>query len=424
MEAMGLREFFRNRWWMVAASVIGLTVNTGVISVFLFGVFIKPVTEDLGLSRGALSTALVIGSVFTAFVTPLFGKAIDHFGIKVVHLPMIAAYAVATAMLALMPPSLPIVVALYCLHNITGAGQSPVAYSKTIAGWFDKERGLALGIAIAGVGLGVIIIPQFAGYMIVHYGWREAYVAVGIAIFVLAFIPVAIFMRDPPSTRSGRRAGGPATEATLDGVTWSEAVFGSANARPWRFWAMTLAFFFVVVAINGTLGTIVAVLTDRGLSLQIALHALSASGAALFAGRILSGYLLDRFHGPYVAIMFFCAAIVGIGLLASGGTGMTPFAATMLSGLGIGAEVDLMAFFVSRYFGLKAFGAIYGTMFALFGLGNGVGPFLMGISFDHWHGYVPMLLIFDAALAVACLLLLGLGPYRFAARSTTRAVAA
>ncbi|HXQ51155.1 MAG TPA: MFS transporter [Stellaceae bacterium] len=409
--------FFRNRWWMVFASVIGLTVNTGVVSVFLFSVFIKPVTEELGLSRGGLSSALVVGSLFTAILTPVFGWAIDRFGIKAVHLPMIAAFALSTASLSLMPASLPWVVVIYTIHNMTGAGQSPVAYSKTLAGWFDKDRGLALGIAIAGVGLGVIIMPQYAGYMITHYGWRAAYVGIGIAILVLAFIPVAVFMRDPPTSRAGQRGSGVA--AALEGATWGEAAF-----RSWRFWAMTIAFFLVVVAVNGTLGSIVAVLTDRGLPLQTALGALSASGAALFAGRILSGYLLDRIHGPYVATLFFCCSIAGIAIIAGGGGGMAPFAGTLLCGLGIGAEVDLMAFFVSRYFGLKSFGAIYGTMFALFSLGNGVGPLLMGITYDHFHNYVPMLIGFDGALAVACLLLLGLGPYRFAARSGERTATA
>jgi predicted MFS family arabinose efflux permease len=194
---------------------------------------------------------------------------------------------------------------------------------------------------------------------------------------------------------------------------------------PWRFWAMTAAFFLVVVAVNGTLGTIVPILLDRGIPRQTALNALSVSGAALFGGRVLSGYLLDRLNGPYVASIFFLCATVGIGLLASGaGGGGVPFVATLLCGLGIGAEVDLMAFFVSRYFGLKSFGAIYGTMFALFAFGNGVGTFLMGIGYDRWHDYAQVLFSFDVMLVVACMLLLGLGPYRFAARLTERAVAA
>jgi len=416
--------YFKNPWWMVLASVLGLMVNTGVIGVFLFGVFIKPVTADLGITRGQLSYGLPIGITLSLFTTPLFGKAIDRFGIKRVHLPFIAAYAAMTAALSLMPSSLPIIIMMYTAHNLTGAGQSPVPYSKTLAGWFDKDRGLALGIAIAGVGLGVILIPQYAGYMIAHYGWRQAYVGIGIAIMVLAFFPVWLFMRDPPSSRAGQRAAGAEGPVMLDGVTWSEAVLGRGIGVPWRFWSMTIAFFLVVVAINGTLGTIVPLLTDRGVPMKVALDALSASGAALFGGRILSGFLLDRIHGPYVASSFFVCSLVGIALLAGGGAGAMPFAATVLCGLCIGAEVDLMAFFVSRYYGLKAFGAIYGSMFAFFSIGNSFGIFLMSVAFDRWHSYVPMLYLFDAALAVACLLIIGLGPYRFVSRVGQRAVPA
>ncbi|MGH7087937.1 MAG: MFS transporter, partial [Stellaceae bacterium] len=401
--------YFRNRWWMVFASVIGLIVNTGVIGVFLFGSFLKPVSEGLGITREQLSVALLIGGLFTALGTPLFGKAIDYFGIRRVHLPMIVVYAIGTAALSLLTPSMAVIVLLFMFQNFGGTGQSPVAYSKTLAGWFDKDRGLALGIAIAGVGLGVVVMPQYANYMIGHYGWRAAYVSLGIAILVLAFIPVAIFMRDPPATPAARRAGA-AGQTMVEGATWSDAFW-----RSWRFWAMTAAFFFVVIAINGTLGSIIALLTDRGLPRQVATNALSLAGLGLFVGRILSGYLLDRWHGPYVACLFFISAMFGIGLLAGGGA--PPLLCTILCGLGIGAEVDLMAFLVSRYFGLKAFGAIYGTMFAFFAYGNSVGIFLMSYAHTHYHTYVPMLILFEFALAAACLLMIGLGPYRFAART-------
>jgi MFS family permease len=401
-------KFLQNRWWMVFASVIGLIVNTGVIGVFLFGTFIGPVSHGLGISREQFGLATLIGGIFTAFGTPLFGKAIDHFGVRRVHLPMIAIYALGTASLSLLQPSMAVIILLFMFQNFGGTGQSPVAYSKTLAGWFDTNRGLALGIAIAGVGLGVIVMPQYANYMIAHFGWRTAYVALGIAIFVLAFIPVSVFMRDPPSSPPAHRAGTMGFVA-LEGATWSEAFW-----RSWRFWAMTVAFFLVVIAINGTLGTIVAFLADHGVSRQIATNALSASGAGLFGGRLLSGYLLDRWHGPYVASLFFVSAMAGIALLAQGG--WPPVLCTILCGLGIGAEVDLMAFFVSRYFGLRAFGAIYGTMFAFFSYGNQVGLFLMAYSYTHLHSYLPMMMGFEGALAVACLLLVGLGPYRFAAR--------
>jgi MFS family permease len=395
---------FRGRWWMVVAAVLGLTLNTGVVQTFAFAVFIKPITQDLGISRETLLSAGVFASIVGTCIAPFFGKAIDYFGLRVVHLPMIAAYAVATGLMAFLRMPYAVMVLFFMMHGCFGAGQSPIAYSKAITAWFDKDRGLALGVAIAGVGLGVAIMPAYAAYIIVHYGWRAAYVGMGIAIVVMALIPVALFLRDAPlppervQARDGR---------ALPGTTFQEAVL-----KGWRFWAMTVAFFIAIVAINGTLTQVVALLTDRGMPLARAVLALSLSGIALTGGRILSGFCLDRIHGPYVASFFFACAGTGVALLA---TGVEPFSGTMLCGLGIGAEVDLMAYMVSRYFGLKSFGAIYGLMFALFGLGVGVGPWLMGLSHDRLHSYVPMMLAFEIALAVSCLLLLSLGRYRFEA---------
>ena len=395
---------FRNKWWMVIGAFLGLMLNTGVVSNFAFAVFIKPITEDLGITRATLTSALVVGSLCQTVIAPLFGKAIDHFGLRVVHLPMIVAFAFGTAAMSQLRMPFGVLVTIFLIHGMFGAGQSPVAYSKAIAAWFDKDRGLALGVAIAGVGAGVAIIPPYASYLIVNYGWRAAYIGLAAAILVLALVPVFLFEREPPipPERLQKR-----DNSAIPGLTWSDAVL-----KGWRFWAMTVAFFISIVAINGTLTQVVALLTDRGVPLSLAVAALSASGIALTGGRIVSGFCLDRIHGPYVAAIFFVCAGAGVALLASG---FEPFAGTALCGLGIGAEVDLMAYFVSRYFGLKSFGAIYGLMFALFGLGVGVGPWLMGLSFDYLHSYVPMMVAFEVALAVSCALLLALGPYRFAA---------
>ena len=135
---------------------------------------------------------------------------------------------------------------------------------------------------------------------------------------------------------------------------------------------------------------IVALLTDRGIALQTATTALSGTGIALLAGRVLSGWLLDRLWGPYVAVGFFVMPMIGIAILASEASGAAPFVGAMACGLGIGAEIDLMAFFASRYFGLRNYAKIYGTMFGMFGFGVGLGPTLSGISFDRFHSYTPI----------------------------------
>jgi MFS family permease len=238
-----------------------------------------------------------------------------------------------------------------------------------------------------------------------------AYVGLAIGVLVVAFPPVALFLREPPDSLAGawrlQQAAGAA--AAVPGVAAAEAL------RSWLFWGLAIAFFLDVIAINGTLTHIVPLLTDRGLPRQVATAALSGTEFALIFGRVLSGWCLDRFWGPYVAITFFILPMVGIGILMSGAAGFAPFLGAIACGLGIGAEIDLMAFFTSRYFGLRDYAKLYGTMFGIFALGVGIGPALSGASFDRFHSYTPAFAIFMILLARGCLIFLRLGPYPFPA---------
>jgi len=407
-------RFFGNRWWVAIASACGLLVGAGAINVFAFGVFLKPVTEDLGVSRGVFSAALLVNTSLNAAACPVFGWLIDRYGTRRVMIPGIILCAIATAGYSLMQGSPGFLIPLiFALSGVVSVVQNPIGYAAVTSQWFDTNRGLALGIAMAGVGLGVALIPQLASFLILHFGWRAAYIGLSVAIMILAFLPVAIFLREPPELMQREKAHQAATDA-LPGVTLAAAM------KQWRFWALTIAFLLGVVAINGTLTQIVALLTDRGVPLQLATATLSAAGLAIIAGRILSGWCLDRFNGSIIAIFFFILPMVGIGLLLSGAAGLSPLVGAALCGLGIGAEVDLMAFFVGRYFGLKAFARIYGTMFMLFLVGTGGGPALSGKTFDVFHSYSPILWAFEFALAITCLLFLRLGPYPYPAGSKGR----
>jgi cyanate permease len=116
-----------------------------------------------------------------------------------------------------------------------------------------------------------------------------------------------------------------------------------------------------------------------------------------------------------VAIAFFVLPMIGIAILASGAGELAPFLGAIACGLGIGAEIDLMAFFTSRYFGLRDYAKLYGTVFGIFALGVGIGPALSGASFDRFHSYTPAFVIFEIMLAISCLIFLRLGPYPFPA---------
>jgi predicted MFS family arabinose efflux permease len=177
-----------------------------------------------------------------------------------------------------------------------------------ITHWFDNHRGIALGLATAGVGLGVALIPQLAAFLIGHFGWRHAYFGLAIAVVVLAWIPVVIFVRDPPWASAASRA---AATSALPGID------AAAALKSRNFWLLSIAFFLGVMAINGTIVHIVALHTDRGIPLQVATGVLSVAGLAIIVGRIVCGWCLDRFWGPYVAICFFILPIAGIALLLS-----------------------------------------------------------------------------------------------------------
>lgn len=396
-------EPFHNRWWIVAASVSALIVSQGSINLFAAGVFLKPVAHDLGFGRGEVATALGIANLTSAIATPLAGRAMDVAGSRRIMLPLIVLFAIATASLSQLQPSAALLFLLYGISGVVGVGQSPTAYARLVARWFDRERGLALGIALCGVGLGTILVPQFSTLLVVHYGWRLGYVGLGVAIMVLGFIPVLVLIRDPPVQRA--RDGRPAFVPI--GLGFGEA------ARTWRYWSMTTAFFLAATTINGSLLHVVPLLTDRGYAPQAAATVVSSAGLALIGGRLLSGWLVDRVFASAVAVFFLLCPMSGLAILASGAGGAWPFLGTVLLGMGIGAEIDLMSFMISRYFGVKSFGALHGVMFGFAVLGNAVGSTILGWSYQLLHSYRPGFVLFEFFLVVTCVLLATLGAYRF-----------
>jgi MFS family permease len=155
-------------------------------------------------------------------------------------------------------------------------------------------------------------------------------------------------------------------------------------------------------------------LGDRGITAQIAALGSSIVGSAVLIGRVGSGYLLDRVFGPRLAAAVFAAAALGIALLLLGAPPVA-FVGAFLVGLGLGAEVDAIAYLTSRYFGLRAFGKVYSSLFACFALAGALGPLIMGAGFDRTGSYRSVLIAFLVGNLFAAFLLTRLGPYRYRA---------
>lgn len=410
---------FRNKWWIVVASVLALIVGQGTINTFAAGVFLKAVAKELHFGRGVISSAIGLGQITTAIGMPLIGRLLDRYGVRPVLLPSTVLFAAATAALSLLQPSTGILFLLFAISGFLGAGTTPTPYTKMITARFDTQRGLALGIALAGVGLGTALIPQFSGWLLSNFGWRSGYFGLAAAIIVLSFIPVAILYREPAEERATLKAKATAA-ANLPGDTVAEGL------RNWRFWALTVAFYFGIVAINGTIIHVVPLLTDRGLPISAATAALSASGLAIILGRLFSGYLLDRIFAPYIAIFFMVCPMAGIAVLGSGAGGAAPVVGTVLLGVSLGAEIDLMSYMISCYFGLRSFATLHGIMFMGILMGGASGASILGWCFQLRHSYQAGFVLFEALLLISCIVLARMGPYRYEPRKkrTVRAESA
>lgn len=401
---MGADKLFQHRWWIPFAACIGIMVGLPSVLVLSFAVFLKPVSAALGWTRGEMSSAPLVTIWITLLAQPLLGQLVDRFGFRRVMLPAFVAFALAMASLSLIGPQIWIFILLYGTASFFGASSGPVAYSKCVALWFDENRGLALGIATAGAGFGTVVMPLLAEYLIQHQGWRFAYFALAAISGIVGCLVVALFIREPPDYR----AAGPRRIPVASGITAREAA-----RRSWRFWMLGLIFLLGGITINGTLAHSVALLTDRGWSPLAAAGVYSASGAAAVLTRFIGGWCLDRLFAPFVAAFCMVVAAAGTALLWSHAGGAAPLLAMLCVGSGLGLEVDAMGFLISRYFGLKSFGAIYGVLFAAFTVGVAIGPAAMGITFDRVHSYDPTLLVFSFLLLVTAGLLTALGPYAY-----------
>jgi MFS family permease len=399
-------------WWIILVSAVGLFMGYGAIISFTFSVFAKPIAQEFNWSRTEVSSAYSISLIVYCAATPLVGRLVDRYGARKVILASVVLFGLCLLSLYLLGGSLWHFYSIYILMGIVGGGCSLVPYSGVISHWFDKRRGLALGLAAIGAGASTFVMPSLASFLITVAGWRGAYLIIGLMVILITLPVVGFFLVERPN-KMGLMPDG--DERGMTGNSDAHQVAGATTGealRSFNFWLLFTAFFLVGISIVGILIHLVPLLTDMGISPQSAAFATSVLGGAVILGRIISGYLLDRIFASYVAFLFLSGATLGVLLLWSGITGGTVFIATFLIGLGMGAENDVIAYLVSRYFGLRSYGEVYGYALMSFALGGVVGPVLMGIGFDRTGSYRFVLGLFIIILMMGALLMTRLGPYR------------
>jgi predicted MFS family arabinose efflux permease len=192
-----------------------------------------------------------------------------------------------------------------------------------------------------------------------------------------------------------------------EGLTVREAL------RTPEFWSLACALGLVTASVHACFIHLPAIVTDRGSTAQTAAFVSSLFGVGLLCGRVGCGYLMDQFFAPRVAALFFTCVAIGAAILTTAHSIWFSCVASLLVGLGIGAEVDIIAYLTTRYFGLRSFGELFGWLWAVFGVSGGIGAYLMGVGFDKTGSYSLPLAGFSVAAFAAMLLMISLGPYRY-----------
>jgi len=402
-------------WIVVAAAGLGLFFGGAPIVVYSFGVFLKPLAQEFSVGRGAISLAFTIHNFIGAGGAPFAGRLVDRFGAKRVILPGLALLGLILVSALMIGSHLWQLYLFYVVLAPVTLATTPIPYSAVISRWFDRRRGLALGLIMFGMGVAAVVMPPTVQRLIAQFGWRVAFAAVGCAILVIPIAVVAMFLKEDPKQMGllpdgeERRANDVSGAQDQIGLGWPQVY------RTRTFWMMVSAFALAGGSMHACILHMPALLSDRGLTAENAALGSSVVGIAVIAGRLLSGYLLDRMFAPWVAVGIFGMSAIGLALLWAGGGGAIALTAAFLVGLGMGAEVDIIAFLVSRYFGLRAFGATFGFAFGSFVLAGGLGGMLMGAGFDLTKSYELPLAAFLAITVLAVVLFTRLGPYRFAA---------
>lgn len=385
------------------AAMVGLSAAPSQFAFASLGLFIVPLGDEFGWNRAQISLALTCFTVSLAICLPLVGRLVDRFGSRRILVPSILVCGVCLAVIPLAVSRLWQLLLVFTVIGSLGAGANNLAYMRTIAAWFNLRRGLAIGLSMAGAGFSFAYVPPLVQGIIDTYGWRAAYLTLA-AITVCVAAPIVGFVFRNTPAEVGLTPDG-ADERRDAAATDDASGFGVAESlRSATFWMLWAVFCLLSFSLYGLLPHFVPMLTDQGMSAAQAALAASTIGITIIIARVGIGYLIDRFFAPRVALLFFLASAAGIGLLAMNPTGGTAFLAAVLVGLSIGAEIDLLAYLTTRYFGLRNFGAIYGLMFAALLVGTSAGPVSFGLGYELTGSYASILVACAGLNTAACII--------------------
>jgi sugar phosphate permease len=382
-------------WPVLVGSLLGIALGVNAIPAPAIGVFMRSLQAEFGWTRAAISLGPTIMTIVLALIAPFVGWVADR--VRAVWISVFGLVGLAASLLLFsrLGPDLRVYYAGCATLAFVGSGAMSLPYARAISASFVQARGFALAIATIGTGIAGILLPTLLAPYAARLGWRQGFIAIGVLVALAAPLVGLLISRAQAIAPDAR------TNRARRGIRLGTAL------RQRTFWTLALVFALIPIAVAGLSLHLLALLADAHVNPVTAGRVASLAGVALILGRLLTGWLVDRIFAPRVAAAAMACAASCIAGMAYFGAPAAPLGAIAI-GLSLGAEIDLIGYMTARYFGMYAYGRLYGILYGLTLAGTASSLVLYGAIFDRNKTYTVALYGASAILLVSALLFLTL----------------
>lgn len=394
-------------WYVVGACFMAMFVHSG-IGFYAFGVFFTPIEDEFGWNRATIAAAMSIGALIAGLASPIVGQWTQSFGSRKMMIG--GAVIMGTGLMALYGMSnLWQLYAFFIVATVGRAGLSSIPIGTVLGNWFRQRRGLAMGIAATGIGVGGGIMAPIASYLISVIGWRAAIAALGLTTVAIVIPLVLAWVRHTPQ-EMGLQPYGEATNGASDGhiTTGSPSQAADQSSLTYKqalgtsaFWMISGALFLIALGQASVLLHIVPFLEDRGIGRESAAAILAITSVMGGVGKFSMGYASDKFPARLVLTFCFVLQAIGLAMITLPVNPVSLPAFVVLYGIGMGGVFALQPVIAAETFGIGSLGTILGSLIMPSAVSQGIGPILAGYIFDTTGSYALAFTLFIAMALVA-----------------------